>query len=196
MLIDNFVPYLFSKIEIKKNGVIIDEIEDPGVLSTVRKYAYYNGDKGKTQVSGLNSGFVGGGNFSAVGKLNYLGLGFCNDIDIPIYKTGLEITFTRNHNNNALYRFEKEITDPPTLSADGKSSNINTRKIRKPGTGSVEIKNFYISVPIIQYDSTEKIKLINDITNIPYPLQFKQWQCIEHRNISGNTLQLNITDLY
>ena len=82
MLIDNFVPYLFSKIEIKKNGVIIDEIEDPGVLSTVRKYAYYNGDKGETQVSGLNSEFVGGGNFSAVEKLNYLGFGFCNDIDI------------------------------------------------------------------------------------------------------------------
>lgn len=146
-------------------------------MSTVRKYAYYNGDKGELQVSGLYSRFVGGGNFSAIaiGKLNYLGLGFCNDIDIPIYRAGLEITFTRNHNNNALHRFEKEITDPPTLSADSKSVVINTRKIKKPGTGSVEIKNFYIRVPIIQYDSTEKIKLINDITNIPYPLQFKQW---------------------
>lgn len=195
-LIDNFVPYLFSKIEIKKNGVIIDEIEDPGVVSTVKKYAYYNGDKGEPQVSGLYSGFVGGGNFSAVGKLNYLGLGFCNDIDIPIYRAGLEIIFTRNHNNNALHRFDKDITDPPTLSADGKSIVINTRKIRKPGTGSVEIKNFYIKVPIIHYDNTEKIKLINDITNVPYPLQFKQWQCIEYRNISGNIIQLNITDLY
>ena len=35
-------------------------------------------------------------NFEAIGRLENLALGFFNDITIPIYKGGFEITFTRN----------------------------------------------------------------------------------------------------
>jgi hypothetical protein len=42
-------------------------------------------------------------NFEAIGKLSDLGLGFFNDITIPIYKGGFEITFTRNKDNKAIF---------------------------------------------------------------------------------------------
>jgi hypothetical protein len=47
-----------------------------------------------------------GKKFSVVGKLGDLGLGFFNDITVPIYQGGFEITFTRNNDNNVMYRWK------------------------------------------------------------------------------------------
>ena len=71
-----------------------------------------------------------------------MGLGFFNDINIPIYKGGFEIIFTRNHDSNALFRWKN---DKNELTAEGK----------------VIIDTFYLKLPILEYSSEAKNKLIN-----------------------------------
>jgi len=67
---------------------------------------------GKAVNSGFKTFAHEGQNFSVVGKLGDLGLGFLSDITVPIYKGGFEITFTRNSNNNIISRWKN-------LKADG-----------------------------------------------------------------------------
>ncbi|KAF6213911.1 hypothetical protein GE061_011636 [Apolygus lucorum] len=75
---------------------------------------------------------IGGGDFSANGNLSDLGLGFFSDIT-PIYKGGFEITFIRNSDDDVLFRYKKDNTSPEGVE------------------GKVEIKTFYLRVPIIEY---------------------------------------------
>ena len=126
-LVDNFVANLFPKIEVKKHGTIIDKVDFAGVTSTVQECVSYSGPNeynGKTFNSGFNKFAHEGQTFNAVDRLGELGLGFFNDITVPIYKGGFEITFTRNSNNNALFRWkstkEDDSEDPSTLPAEGK----------------------------------------------------------------------------
>ena len=100
----------------------------------------------------VNSGFKTfaheGQSFCVVGRLGDLGLGFFNDINVPIYNGGFEITFTRNNDNNVIYKWKSlkdGKDDPSTL----------------PGDGKVMINNFYLRVPIIEFDSEAKINLIS-----------------------------------
>ena len=113
-----------------------------------------------------------------------LGLGFFNDITVPIYKGGFEITYTRNSNNNALFRWksikEDGSEDPSTLPAEGK----------------VTINTFYLRVPIIEYNSDAKTNLINDLFKENYVFQFKKWQCIQHMKVTGKSLTADITNIY
>jgi hypothetical protein len=122
--------------------------------------------------------------FEAVGKLGDLGLGFFNDINIPIYKGRFEITFTRNSDNNviSLERFKtgwKQICFKFTCQ----------RKNRN--------KNFLLKVPIMEYSSEVKLSLINDfIKDNNYFFQFKKWQCIRHLHVTGKALNFDITNPY
>ena len=97
---NNFVAQLFHHTEVKKHNTVIDEIEFTGIASTIKGYVSYSGIN-EYNGEAFNSGFKvpknEGPNVEAVGKLGDLGLGFFNDINIPIYKGGFEITFTRNH---------------------------------------------------------------------------------------------------
>ena len=128
-MIDNFVGHLFSHIQVKKHGTLIDEIEFPGIASTVEgcvEYPGLNVYNGKA----LASGFMAHKKYEtkqleAVGKLGDLGLGIFNDINIPIYKGGFEITFTRNSDDDVIYRCK----------ADGNAATL-------PSEGKIEIKNF------------------------------------------------------
>jgi len=58
----------------------------------------------ETENSGFRAPIHEGLNFEAVGKLGDLGLGFFNDINIQIFKSGFEITFNINNDYNALFR--------------------------------------------------------------------------------------------
>jgi hypothetical protein len=119
-----------------------------------------------------------------VGRLGDLGLGFFNDITVPIYKGGFEITFIRNSNNNALFRWKGKkadgTEDPSTL----------------PPEGKVKINTFYLRVPIIEYDSDAKTNFINDLFKENYVFQFKKWQCIQHMKVTGKSLTADITNIY
>ena len=113
-----------------------------------------------------------------------LALGFFSYITVPIYEGGFEITFSRNNDDNAIFRWKNlkagGTEDPATLPAEGK----------------VTINNFYLRVPIIEYNSEAKINLINDLFKENYIFQFKKWQCIQHMKVTRKSLTFDITNIY
>ena len=58
------------------------------------------------------------------------------------------------------------------------------------------INNFYLRVPIIEYNSEAKINLINDLFKENYIFQFKKWQCIQHIKVTRKSLTFDITNIY
>ena len=178
---------MFPQIVFKKHNTLIDEIDYTGVASTVKGCVSYTGPY-ESNVYAINSGFKSFAheslNFSVVGRLVDLSLGFFSDISVPIYKGGSEITFTRNNDNNIIYRWK-------SLKADGSEDDSTL-----PYAGKVTINNFYLRVPIIEYNSEAKTNLINDLFNDNYIFQFKKWQCIQHMNVTGKTLTFDITNIY
>jgi hypothetical protein len=180
-MIDNFVAHLFSQIEVRKHGTLIDDIEFPGIASTIKGCSEYPGINvfnGKA----INSGFETHSIYEtkqieAVGKLSDLGLGFFNDINIPIYKGNFEIIFTRNSDDNVIYRFKVGNTDYPI-------------------EGKFKITTFYLRVPVIEYNSEAKHNLAAELIKNNYFFEFKKWQCIQHVKVTGKTLTIDITNLY
>ncbi|MCL2869147.1 MAG: hypothetical protein FWF27_06925, partial [Candidatus Bathyarchaeota archaeon] len=69
--------------------------------------------------------------FEAVGNLGSLGLGYFNDITVPIYRGGFEIIFTRNNGDNVIYRWK-------VLKADG-TEDASTL----PPEGKIVIKELF-----------------------------------------------------
>jgi len=182
LLVDNFVPFLFEWISVKKHGKEIDRIDNVGRCSLIKGTVSYSADlSGPTINSGFQSKFNKGGYFSAVGKLSNLCLGFFKDIEYPVYKGGFEIDFLRHSDNDALFRDKNEKGD-------------------LAGVGKIVIDEFNIRIPIVTYDDLNKTKLINELTLLSkrneYMFRFKSWQCIEERNISGKTLTTDITNMY
>ena len=118
-----------------------------------------------------------------VGRLGYLGLGFFNDITVPIYIGGFEITFARNSNNNGILHWKnlKNCTEIPEF---------------LPVEGKVIISTFYLRVPIIEYNSDAKTNLINYLFKENYVFQFINWQRIQHMKVTGKSLTADITNIY
>lgn len=179
---DNFVGFLFSQIEVTKNGSLIDQIENVGRSSIIKGCISYSLDgNGPTMSSGFESRFEGGGNFEAMGNLSNLCLGFFKDIRYPIFKGGIKIHFKRANNNDALFRWGSKPEDTP-------------------GVGKVNIVDFKIKVPLVEYQEMYKLQLINELTKLSqennYKLNFKSWQCIDETNLSGKTFKRNIASTY
>jgi hypothetical protein len=182
-MIDNFVAPSFSQIEVKKI-TLIDDIEYPGITSTVKgcvEHAGLNVYNGKAMTSGFKSHDYEVKQFEATGKLADLGLGFFNDINIPIYKGYFQIIFTRNSNNNVIHR-RKGLKD------DGTEDPSSL-----PPEGKVTINDFYLRVPIIEYSIEAKINLVNDLVSNSYFFEYKKWWCIQYPRVTGNSLNINIT---
>jgi hypothetical protein len=51
-------------------------------------------------------------------------------------------------------------------------------------------------VPIIEYNSEVKINLKDELLKSNYILHFKKWQRIWCANVTGNTLNIVITNIY
>jgi len=150
-MIDNFVAHLFSNIEVKKHNTAVDEIDFPGIASTVKgcvEYPGLNVYNGNAITSGFKSHNYEVAQFEAVGNLGSLGLGFFNNTKVPIYRGGFEIIFTRNNDNNVIYRWK------------GKKADGTEDPATSPVAGKITIKTFYLRVTIIEYNSEAQIKLI------------------------------------
>ncbi|CAH1115848.1 unnamed protein product [Psylliodes chrysocephalus] len=177
-LIDNFPAFLFSEIEVRKHSKVIDQIECVGVTSTIKGIVSFSIDRnGPTIISGFESNYKANvHSFSVVGNLSNFGLGFFKDVKNPIFKGGFELIFTRNDDHFAIH---KEAADP---------------------RAKIIIEEFLIRVPIITYDDMSKLQLINDLKELSqqneYLFSFRSWQCIPNKNISGKTLNLDITNIY
>lgn len=177
-LIDNFPAFLFTRIEVKKHGKVLDEIENPGVLSTIKGVLSYSVDpNGPTINSGFSSKYKGGGRFNVLTKLSQFGLGFFK-IQYPVFKGDMEINFTRNTDDDALL----------------KKVVIGTED------GKIIIDELLIKIPIIKYEDMYNVLLINELTKLSqekkYTFNYKSWQIIEERNISGKTIKLDETNKY
>jgi hypothetical protein len=181
-LINNFVPYLFSKIEVRKHNKLIEEIECPGQLSTIKGTITYSKADSVSQ-TGFESDFKS--KFECIGNLSHFGLGFFENVNIPIYKGGFNITFVRSEDNDAIFRWK-------TKKTDGSFDDTTL-----PAEGKITIDEFFIRVPIISYKTTSKIQLINEITKKEkLSFHFNHWQCIEQKNITGKTYSFDITNIY
>jgi hypothetical protein len=142
------------------------------------EHAELNVYNGKAMASGFKSHDYEVKEFEAVGKLADLGLGFFNDISIPIYKGYFEIIFTINSNNNVICRWKKN------------------NAARLPTERKIEIKNVYLRVPIIEYSSEARTNLINDLVSNSYFFEHTKWRCIQYLRVTGNSLNINITSAY
>jgi hypothetical protein len=119
---------------------------------------------GKAMASGFKSHNYEVKQFEAAGKLADLGLGFFIDTNIPIYKGYFEITFTRNSNNNIIYRWKGKKKKPDDTEEDPTTSPVD---------GKLTINNFYIRVPIIEYNNEAKTNLMNDFLAVIISLNTK-----------------------
>ncbi len=178
---------MFPQTEVKKHGTLIDELEFSGIASTVKgcvSYPRSNEFNGKDFNSGFKTFSHRSQNFEAASKLGELGLGFFNDINIPIYKGGFEITFAINNDNNAIFRWKtlkKNATEDPEV---------------LPAEGKVIIETFYLRLPITEYSSEAKMNLTDELFKENYIFQYKKWQSIWHMKVTGKSLALDITNIY
>ncbi|KAE9522966.1 hypothetical protein AGLY_016597 [Aphis glycines] len=178
-LIDNFPAFLVSRFEVKKHGKVLDEIENVGVASTIKGVLSFSVDpNGPIINSGFSSKYKGGGRFNVMVKLSQLGLGWFKDQIYPVFKGDMEINLTRNTNDDALL---KKIV-------------IGTED------GKIIIDELLLKIPIIEYNPMYKVLLLNELPRISqekkYTFNFKSWQCIEERNISGKNIKLGLTTQY
>jgi len=142
-MIDNFVAHLFSHIEVKKHNTLIDEIEYPGITSTVKGCSEYQGlntCNGKAINCGFHSHSYEVPQFEAVGYLGRLGLGFFNDVTVPIYRGYFKIPFTRNSVDNVICCWK------------GKKQDGTEDPASLPVEGKITIKTFYLQVPVMEYN--------------------------------------------
>ena len=183
-LIDNFVPFLFTRIELKKHNTTIDTVDHPGITSTIKGLLNYSSsNKNVLTNCGFTSTFTGGGAFEVVGTLAHLGLGFFDHMRYPMYKGGFEIVFTRAEDNDALYRWK------------GASATDTI-----PAAGKINIKSFVLRVPLVEYTTTSKIQLIDGLTKLSergkLMYDYYQWQCIIQKGVFGHTYNFDITNVY
>ncbi|KAF0726810.1 Uncharacterized protein FWK35_00023071 [Aphis craccivora] len=85
--------------------MVLDEIENPGVASTIKGVLSFSVDpNGPIINSGFSSKYKGGGCFNALIKASQFGLEYFKDIIYPILKGDMEIHFTRNTDDDALLK--------------------------------------------------------------------------------------------
>lgn len=182
-LVDNFAAFLFSRIEVKKHNTLIDIVENPGITSTIKGLVKYsNSQKHTLNASGFVSTFTGGGKFEALGTLGHLGLGFFDHLIHPMYKGGFEIRFTRSGNNDAILHWKG--TEQGAV---------------EPDDGKITIESFVLRVPLVEYDPTKKIELIDDLKKLSDSdkliYDYLQWQCIEKKGVTA-PFNFDITNLF
>ena len=182
-LINNFVAFLFDKIEVRKHNQLIDLVNHVGITSTIKSLTTYNA-YGDFENCSLKADYNSGGTFEAIGTLGHLGVGFFEHLQYPIFKGGLEITFIRASDNDAIYRWQTGTGTTAVTAEDGK----------------INIKSFVLRVPILQYDPVVKVPLIKELTTISekgnFNYDYLQWQCIEKFGIVGSSHTIDITNEY
>ncbi|XP_060855360.1 uncharacterized protein LOC132933042 [Metopolophium dirhodum] len=178
-LLDNFTPFLFSKCTAKIRGKTINEIEYTGRVSTIKGVISYSLDlNGPTINSGFVSKFKGGGHFNVMGNLSQFGIPFFKDHPYPVFNCDMELCFTRNTDDDALLK----------------------RVVAGTEDGKIIIDELTIKIPIVECNPLQKVLLLKELTELSqekkYTFNFKAWQCIEERNISGRTIKIDLTSQY
>jgi hypothetical protein len=59
------------------------------------------------------------------------------------------------------------------------AGKLNKKDATLPPEGKITIKTFYLIVPVIEYNSTPQNKLMKELFDNDYFVQFNKWQCIK-----------------
>ena len=167
---DNFVPFLFSRIELKINNQIADEADYPGITSTVKSVVSCNQSDAYTLKN--NCFFMDKGTLSAnvTGKVSHLGLGFC-DFPTPLPRGMVTLTFLRTGDNDAIY-------------------SDDTKPIK------LVISDFIIRVPLLDYEPLAKTQLVEELLHTPNIYSFLKWTTIQKHDVFGSAWIFDATTLY
>lgn len=183
-------PDIDSPFLVEWPNYLIDEVEYPGVTSTVKGIVSYK----STDTNWLaNNGFISNYNadkksFYACGTLAHLGLGFFDDVKIPIYKGGFVISFIRDTDDCTVHRWK-------TMKKDGSLDVLDSSSL--PDVGKIVINEFIIRVPMIEFKPRSKIMLVKELTDLQnVQFHFKNWQCIQKPGLSGNTFTFDVTNIF
>ena len=183
-LVNNFFPHLFSSADVKLNGKSICRCENVGTTSSMKQYiTYTKDDNSYAEGSGLVSYFQGGGKFHILINLADFGLGFFEDITTPLCNVLIELGLVRNSDNDAILL-------STTKKADGSLTDL-------PTEGKITITDICIKVPFHEYSINSKIQIIKHLNESGgYELKFKDWQCIQQKNVSGSSSRFDLTNMY
>lgn len=163
-LVDNFPAHLFKTIEVLKDKTIVEHLENVGRVSTISGIVTSG-----TLKENINSGFKStckGGKFVVCGNLSDFGLGFFK-YNLPMYKGKIRITFMRNSDEDAIYRW-------------GTDANL-------PGEGKIIIDEFKLKIPVIRYHEENRINLMDELTGLSkkgdYKFVFSLMECLCDINV-------------
>ncbi|KAL4153892.1 hypothetical protein QTP88_001725 [Uroleucon formosanum] len=179
-LIDNPIPSLFSKIEVKIHGKTIAVVEHVARVSTVKGLISYSLDlNGPTINSGFVSNFKGGGTFCAMGNLSQFGLPIFRDYPYPLFNWDMEICFTRNTDDDALLKNYITGTADDALRSIPVSNDTIKRRIDRMG-------DYMKSQLLIQIKSSNTFAIqldeSTDLTNNAQLMIFVRYQYNLKRN--------------
>ena len=174
---NNPIPYLFHRIELKINNTVVDSVEQPGIVSDVLSRVHTtNGNKNEKELCGyfLQSDNTGvRKNF--IGSLEHLGLGFFTKLITQQALSSCEIrlVFYKSLNYSEMF--------VPSVGDDGKAV------VKK--NSDLKISNFSIRATFAE-DHTI------DLDMLPREIDFIKYQHISVSNVSGKTLNSDLTNLY
>lgn len=180
-LVDNFVPHLFSQIEIRKHGTIIDRIDYPGIASTVVSTLTFSKSEAEALKAGglITHDRLPRKENSVLFPLKLL-FGFFSDYHDVMWKGGLKITFKNAASfDNVFYRWKTNANDT-TL----------------PHPAKIIIKIMELRVPIIEYQSDYDLKLKSQLLRSPsIPIEFHSFQCFQ-RHVTGIRFEYDVTNMF
>lgn len=183
-LVNNPIPFLFHRIELKVNNNLVDEIENPGVASTM----FLSTSTSSSNVNRVkNGGYTPGGTtefnsskvYSFTGELKNFGLGFLEDAGDFLLNTEVKVVFQKQ--SSFLECFKKLV--------EGEKNAV----VQQP---SITIKNFYLKTTFFEPSPEQKISLIPKYLSTNQSFLFRKLQLIQKNGVSGSSFVTDVTNLY
>ena len=184
-LVDNFVACMFKSIRCSLFNKTLQELNYPGITSTVRKnIAYSSIDKNELISYGCGDVYPNR-TFGYRIPLSHFGLGFFEDVNVPIVNGHIILEFIRDTDDNAIYKWK-------TIKAD---KTVDEASL--PEDGKIIISDMRIDVTKRVYSENAKVSLVKQLIslkNIDYT--FREWQTIAYTNLSSTSVHVDITNQY
>lgn len=186
-LIDNFVPYLFSSIVVKKRNQIIFKMDYPGITSTVlQKSTFSNNELTSLEMAGISNPKLQRKEDEVLYPLRLLG-GFFKDYKDITWEGDYTISFTWSPSmNDVIFRWA-------TRKEDGSLDEATV-----PKEGKITIKSFEISVPGVYYETSYALEYKQNIIKNPISIiSYFDLQSFEIGGMAGKkSFEIDITNNY
>jgi hypothetical protein len=198
-LINNPIPFLFHRIELKVNNNLVDEVENPGVASTM----FLAASTSSSNINRVkNGGYTPGGTtsfntskvYSFTGTLNNFGLGFLEDGGDFLLNTEVKVIFLKN--SSTIDCFRKASTSGEDSSENEVVTASSSGSKQTPPAPTIVIKNFYLKTTFFDPSIEQKISLIPGLLTTNQTYVFRKLQLIQKNGINGSSFVTDVTNLY